>query len=222
MTKRVQNHILYQLHFLKSIGYEYRNNIKISNIQEEHIKLPNDLTSLKTVVDNCYLCQLSKYRENVLFGSGNKNSNLIFIGDAPGITEDEIGEFFVGRAGSLLVTMIEKSLELNIEDVYITNIVKCISSNGVVNIQEANTCRAYLDKQIDLIKPKIIILLGEVAYQYMTNDNAEFSKIRGKIFKYNGITTMCTYEPNFLLRNPSSKKEAYQDMLKIKSLMERM
>jgi len=222
MTKTLQNRILHQLNFLKTIGYEYCENINFSEINKEQISLPNNIEQLEEIVKNCHLCQLSKYRENVLFGSGNLNAKVMFLKESPGATEDELGEFFVGRSGNLLTKMIENVLNISPKDIYITNIVKCISPKGIISNEHVNYCKSYLDKQIDLIKPKLIVALGEAAYSYYTNDNTSFSEIRGKVINYNDFDIICTYEPSFLLRNPSSKKEAYQDMLKIKSLMEKM
>jgi len=222
MTNRIKNKILYQLNFLKSIGYEYTSSININDLSNEQVDLPESLTALDSIVKNCYLCQLSKYRENVLFGYGNPSANIMLIGDEPSISEDETGEFYSGRSGSLLKQMIENVLNINVQDVYITNLVKCKTSHGVVNDEYANSCRAYLLKQIELVKPKLIVALGESSYSYLTNSDDIFSKVRGQVVNYNGLDIIPIYHPNFLLRNPTSKKEAYYDMLKIKSLMERM
>lgn len=221
MTKILQNRILNQLNFLKSIGYEYIDNINFNQINKEQGSLPNNMKELKEIVDNCYLCQLSKFRENVLFGYGNENAKVMFLKESPGITEDEMGEFYVGKAGSLLTNMIENVLKVPCSDVYITNIVKCTSINNQVSIEHVNYCSSYLDKQIELIKPKLIVTLGESAYNYFTNDSTPFNEIRGKVISSNNYDVICTYEPSFLLRNPSSKKEAFQDMLTIKNIMEK-
>ncbi len=222
MTKKLQSKILYQLHFLKSIGYEYTENINFQQTNKEHQTLPNKIDELKEIVDNCYLCQLSKFRENVLFGQGNINSKVIILKESPSVSEDELGEFYVGKSGELLSKMIQNVLKINLNEVYITNIVKCVSTNGTISKEHVNYCKSYLFKQIEIIKPRLIVALGEGVYHYLTNDNASFNEIRGKVINYNDFDIICTYEPSFLLRNPSSKKEAYVDMLKIKSLMENM
>jgi len=222
MTKILQNRLLYQLNFLKSIGYEYGQNINFQNSNNEQVELPEDINKLEELVKNCYLCQLSKYRENVLFGSGKIDSNIMFLKESPTISEDECGTFYVGKSGDLLKNMIEKVLKVNCEEVYITNIVKCISPNSEIKHEHVNFCKSYLDKQIELIKPKLIVILGESVYRYFTNDNTAFSEIRGKVIRNNDLDIMCTYEPSYLLRNPSSKGEAYEDLLKIKAIMEQM
>ena len=222
MTKKLQNKILYQLHFLKSIGYEYSENIDFHQAQKEQQSLPNKIEELEEIVQNCYLCQLSKFRENVLFGQGNINSKVIFLKESPSVSEDELGEFYVGKSGELLSKMIQNVLNVNHNEVYVTNIVKCISTNGTISKEHVNYCKSYLYKQIEIIKPKLIVALGEGVYSYLTNDSSPFNEIRGKVINYNDFDIICTYEPSFLLRNPSSKKDAYLDMLKIKSLMEKM
>lgn len=222
MTKRVKHKILQQLYFLKSIGYEYTQAIEINDLSNEQVDLPNNLNELENIAKNCYLCQLSKYRANVLFGRGNSNANVMFIGDEPSISEDETGEFYSGRMGSLLTQMIENVLNIKVNDVYITNLVKCKTSHNIVNDEYANACRAYLLKQIEIIKPKLIVALGESSFSYLSNSEEAFSKVRGQVHNYNGMDLLTTYHPSFLLRNPTAKKEAYHDMLKIKSLMEKM
>lgn len=222
MTKKLQNKILYQLHFLKSIGYEYSENIDFYQAQKEQQSLPDKIEELEEIAQNCYLCQLSKFRENVLFGQGNINSKVIFLKESPSVSEDELGEFYVGKSGELLSKMIQNVLNVNHNEVYVTNIVKCISTNGTISKEHVNYCKSYLYKQIEIIKPKLIIALGEGVYSYLTNDFTPFNEIRGKVINYSDFDIICTYEPSFLLRNPSSKKDAYLDMLKIKSLMEKM
>lgn len=221
MTKHQKNQILYKLNFLKSIGYNYFDTLNISKENKRLEGLPNDLPKLKDIVENCHLCELSKNRKNTLFGHGNINSNIVFILDEPSSFEDEIGEYYVGKTGELLQKMVESVLNISINDVYVTNIVKCKSSNNIIKIQEAENCLGYLYKQIDLINPKLIVLLGNQSYKYFMNDGDESDDIRGNLFKYNDIDVLMTYHPNYLLRNPSLKKEAFHDMLKIKTLMEK-
>lgn len=182
--------------------------------------LPNSLEELKKIVLNCHLCDLSKTRKNVVFGEGDVDTKIMFIGEAPGATEDEMGRPFVGRAGQLLTKMIENVLEIKRDKVYIANIVKCRPPNNrVPTDDEANSCIPYLLKQIEIINPKIIVSLGATSYRYLTNDKTPISKIRGEIVKYKDRILIPTYHPSFLLRNPSKKREAYMDMLKIKSLL---
>jgi len=221
MTKAVKSKLLNHLNFLNSIGYEYIEPIDLKEINQSQITMPNNYNALRSLAINCSLCELSKSRRAVLFGEGNLNANVMFITDSIVSIEDELGKFYVGKSGQLLTKMIENVLEVGVQNFYITSITKCAPSNHkVININEVNICKPYLEKQIELIAPKLIVTLGDLAYKHLTTDMTEFSQIRGKIVKFNNINLIPTFNPSYLLRNPSSKKEAFHDMLKIKSLME--
>ncbi len=219
MTNRVKNRVLYQLNFLKSMGYDYHESLKLSNFEINGDNLPNDMLLLKDVVENCYLCDLSKSRKNVLFGKGNKNSSLMFICDEPTSSEDELKDFYVGKTGETLVKIIENVLLLNKEDVYITHLVKCKSSDGLKHAYYSS-CSTYLNKQIELINPKIIVTFGEKTYQYFCNNNTLLSQVRGQVMDFKKFKLLPTFSINHLLRNPSLKKEVFYDMLKIKAILE--
>jgi len=211
--------LLKQLYQLKQLGYKYTN-ITPYKEDELDLSLPNTLESLQKQAQNCHLCELSKSRQKVVFGEGNPHADLLFIGEAPGATEDSIGKPFVGRSGELLTKMIENVLHLSRKDVYITNIVKCRPPNNQVpTATQAHTCQPYLLKQIELIRPKLVVTLGATAYHYLTGDETGITKIRGTVHKQNGYTIIPTYHPSYLLRNPSAKKEVFQDLLKVKELM---
>ncbi|MGM0518424.1 MAG: uracil-DNA glycosylase [Campylobacterota bacterium] len=219
MTNSKKQKLLKHLYFLKSIGYKFHEPLNLLANDTNNLKLPNDIFSLKNSVSNCYLCELSKTRKKTVFGEGNINSNIMFISDCPGSLEDETGRVFVGRSGELLTKMIENVLNIKREDTYYANILKCKPGENI-NESCLNLCKAYLLKQIELVRPKIIVTLGQVAYQHLTNDDTSLSKIRGQSINYKDIVLFPTFHPSFLLRNPSSKKDAYVDMLKIKYLME--
>ena len=219
MTKTVKNQLLRNLYNLKSFGYEYHETLDFFSSEVKNFKLPNNLDALKNSVEHCYLCELCKSRKNILFGYGNANSDIMFISDEPRKREDEMGAFYSDKSGELLTKMIENVLNIHKEEVYLTTLVKCKSLNGLNN-SNIDTCNDYLLKQIELIKPKLIVALGERTYSYLLKNNMNFVQIRGKDLVYNGITLIATFSPSFLLRNPSSKKDAYYDMLKIKNYME--
>ena len=219
MTKLIKNRVLNQLNYLKSFGYEYHESLDFFSNNIKNVKLPNNINDLSISVHHCYLCELSKCRKNILFGYGNPNSDIMFIGDEPSNSEDELGSFYVGKSGELLIKMIENVLNITKEDVYYTTLVKCKSTNGLNN-SNIETCHDYLLKQIELIKPKLIVALGEKTYSYLLKNSDNFSQIRGKELVFNGISLIATFSPTFLLRNPSFKKDAYYDMLKIKNYME--
>ncbi len=212
-------HKLYQQRFL---GYEF---IDIEEVNEpneiDDIHNISSLENLKKIVSSCHLCQLSKTRKNIVFGEGNPKATLMFVGEAPGAMEDEQGRPFVGRAGQLLTKIINNVLQLKREEVYIANIVKCRPPNNATpSLEIATTCKPYVLKQIELIKPKIIVALGSVAYKYLTNDlNAKITKVRGSILDFKGIKLIPTYHPSYLLRNPSAKKDVFIDMKIVKALL---
>lgn len=220
MTKLAKYKLLHHLNFLKSIGYEYHEPLNLLFSDINSLNLPNNLDSLKNSVQHCYLCELSKMRKNIVFGEGNNNADIMFITDFPATLEDNTGKIFVGRSGELLTKMIENVLNIKREDTYITNIVKCKPISATIGSKEANLCKSYLFKQIELVRPKIIVTLGELSYQYLTNEEISLNKIRGQSLNYKDAVLIPTFHPSFLLRNPSSKKDAYVDMLKIKKIME--
>ncbi len=210
--------LLYHLYQQQWIGTDYMNPINIDT--STPLELPNDLEELKKIVLSCHLCDLAKTRKNVVFGEGDPNAKLMFIGEGPGATEDETGRPFVGRAGQLLTKMIENVLEIKRSEVYIANIVKCRPpGNRVPTPEEVKSCIPYLFKQIEIIDPKILVALGATSYRWLTGDNTPISKVRGQLIEYRGKILIPTFHPSYLLRNPSKKKEAYEDLLKIKELL---
>jgi len=220
MTNLVKKRVLYYLNFLKSMGYDYHGIIELNNNNRlKSNSLPNNLKEIKSLVENCYLCELSKSRKNALFGEGNSNASLMFIADEPSEIEDELKSHFSGKSGEQLTKMIENVLPLKKEDVYITSLVKCKSANGMNNTH-FTACNSYLFKEIELVNPKLIVTLGEKAYDYLCPNMDKFSHIRGQMIKYKNYNILPTFSVSYLLRNPSLKREAYYDMLKIKSILE--
>ena len=210
---------LYKLKHLYQLTMfdEYHDGFSDKNID---IKMPKDLAQLKEIVLNCNLCNLSKTRTNVVFGEGNPNSKIMFIGEAPGREEDIQGRPFVGRSGEMLTKMIENVLFLKRDEVYISNIVKCRPpQNRDPQIEEVESCKGYLLKQIEIINPKIIVTLGRIAFKYLLNDETPITKARGKIYNFKGIKVIPTFHPSYLLRNPSKKKEALRDLQFIKEFL---
>lgn len=164
---------------------------------------------------NCNACRLAGTRTNVVFGVGNPNADLMFIGEAPGRDEDLQGEPFVGRAGQLLTDII-KAMKLTRDDVYIANVIKCRPpENRNPEPDELDECRPFLRRQVDLIKPKVIVTLGRFGLQSLTEKGYSISAVRGQWLEYNGIKLMPTYHPAYLLRNPAAKKDVWSDMKKV-------
>ncbi len=211
--------LLKQLYKLKQLGYSYTSVIPFKE-EEPDLTLPNTLEKLEKQALECHLCKLSKSRTNVVFGEGNIGASIMFVGEAPGSNEDSTGKPFVGRSGELLTKMIENVLLIQREDVYITNIVKCRPrDNAEPTPTEAHTCQPYLLKQIKLIQPKFIVALGATAYHYLSGDETNISKVRGTIHKQDGYTLIPTYHPSYLLRNPSAKKDVFEDLKMLKELL---
>ncbi|MDQ6802790.1 MAG: uracil-DNA glycosylase [Acidobacteriota bacterium] len=173
------------------------------------------LGELMRVVTACEKCRLSKSRTQVVYGVGNPNADLMFIGEAPGRDEDIKGEPFVGRAGQLLTDII-KAMQLTRDDVYIANVVKCRPpENRNPEQDELDACRPHIRRQIEIIQPKVIVTLGRFALQSLTEKGYAISSVRGQWLDYNGIKVMPTYHPAYLLRTPSAKKEVWADMKKV-------
>ena len=175
---------------------------------------PALLDSLAREVSVCRRCpHLADTRKQTVFGVGKADPRLMFIGEAPGADEDRLGEPFVGRAGQLLTDMITKGMGLSRDQVYIANILKCRPpENRNPTIDEANNCFPYLEQQIAIIRPEFLCLLGRVAVQAVLNTTQAMGKMRGKWHRYRGIPTLVTYHPSYLLRTPSAKKDAWEDL----------
>ena len=180
-----------------------------------------DWPALERQVVTCTLCGLHKTRTNPVFGVGDKNAKVMFIGEAPGANEDLQGEPFVGRAGMLLNSMVQ-SIGLKRSDVYIANILKCRPPNNRdPEAQEVKLCTPYLQQQIALIQPKILVAVGRIAAQFLLDTAESMSKLRGRTYQYGSQKTplLVTYHPAYLLRSPSEKRKAYSDFLLIKKMI---
>jgi DNA polymerase len=172
-----------------------------------------ELSILRQEVAGCTRCrELASTRTQTVFGVGNPQARLCFLGEAPGADEDLQGEPFVGRAGQLLNRIID-ACQLKRQDVYIFNILKCRPpGNRTPAPEEASNCRPYLERQIELIRPEFLCCLGAVAAQNLLGTTTSIGKLRGRFWDYRGIQVVCTYHPAYLLRNPAAKKDAWDDM----------
>ncbi len=174
-----------------------------------------DLEELEVEVLSCKRCHLCNNRNNVVFGTGNPYTKLMFIGEGPGYEEDMQGLPFVGRAGQLLTKIIE-AMDFKRKDVYITNVVKCRPPQNRNPLPtEILACEEHLIRQIDIIGPVIICALGKVSAQSLLKTQEPITKLRGKFFHYRGIKVMPTFHPAYLLRNPNGKRLVWQDVKKI-------
>ena len=174
------------------------------------------LEELRAAIGDCRRCKLWPGRTHLVFGVGNPNAKLMFIGEGPGRDEDLQGEPFVGRAGQLLTDIITKGMGFRREDVYIANVVKCRPpENRNPEPDEVASCEPFLKKQIDLVRPEIIVALGKFAVQTLLQTKAPITKLRGNWHSYHGIKLMPTFHPAYLLRNPADKKLVWQDIKKV-------
>jgi DNA polymerase len=175
-----------------------------------------DLDSLRAAVASCRLCGLCRTRTQTVFSDGGGRSRLMFVGEAPGADEDASGVPFVGRAGQLLTKMIEAGMGLSRGDVYIANVLKCRPpGNRNPEPAEIASCRPYLDAQIDLVRPAVLVALGKFAAQFLLETEEPISRLRGRWGSRSGIPVMPTYHPSFLLRQPEKKKEAWDDLQQV-------
>ncbi|HEU0369740.1 MAG TPA: uracil-DNA glycosylase [Candidatus Acidoferrum sp.] len=169
--------------------------------------------------DDCTRCKLHRGRTKLVFGDGNPNAQLVFVGEGPGRDEDAQGLPFVGRAGKLLTQMIE-AMGLQRQDVYICNVVKCRPpENRTPEKDEVETCSPFLLRQLDAIAPKVIVCLGSVAAQTLLETNRGISHFRGQWLEFRGRKLMATYHPAYLLRNPSAKGEVWKDLQKVMAIL---
>jgi len=169
---------------------------------------------------DCSRCKLHALgRKQVVFGVGNANADLMFVGEGPGADEDIQGEPFVGRAGQLLTKIIE-AIGLRREDVYIANVIKCRPpGNRNPEPDEVEQCEPFLFRQIDTVKPKVIVALGKFAAQCLLRTNDPITRIRGRDFKYRDAILIPTYHPAYLLRTPSAKREVWEDMKRVRAIL---
>src|SRR5262249_7861559 len=170
--------------------------------------------------DDCRRCKLHKLgRKQVVFGVGNPDADLMFVGEAPGADEDEQGIPFVGRAGQLLTKIIE-AIGLTRDDVYIANVIKCRPpQNRNPEQDEVDTCEPFLFRQIDTIKPKVIVALGTFAARALLRTLDPISRLRGRVYDYRGAKLIPTFHPAYLLRNPASKREVWEDIKLVRDLL---
>ena len=177
------------------------------------------LAAIRGDIGECTRCKLHTGRHHIVYGVGNPSAEVMFVGEAPGADEDMKGEPFVGRAGQLLTKIIE-AIGLTRGDVYIANVIKCRPpGNRNPEPDEVETCEPFLFRQIDVIKPKVVVALGKFAAQGLLRTLDPISRLRGRVFDYRGAKLIPTFHPAYLLRNPSSKREVWEDMKLVKTLL---
>ncbi|MCG6552329.1 MAG: uracil-DNA glycosylase [Candidatus Magnetominusculus sp. LBB02] len=173
------------------------------------------LNDIRQDISGCTRCKLHTGRTNIVFGEGDLNTRLMFVGEGPGADEDETGRPFVGRAGKVLESLINK-MGFQREQVYIANVVKCRPpGNREPEGDEIAVCRGFLDRQIEAIAPDVIMTLGNVSTKTLLSTEKTIGQMRGAFYEYNGIKVMPTYHPSYFLRNPSKKIFTWEDAVQV-------
>jgi DNA polymerase len=187
---------------------------------ESEPALTAGLAEIRMEIGDCTRCKLCSTRTNIVFGVGNPDADLMFVGEAPGADEDAQGEPFVGRAGQLLTKIIE-AMGYQRGDVYIANVLKCRPPNNrAPEPDEVATCEPFLFKQIDAIKPKVIVALGTHAAHALLKIDTPISRIRGQVLDFRGsVKLVPTFHPAYLLRSPDRKRDVWEDMKKVRALL---
>ncbi|MCB1147444.1 MAG: uracil-DNA glycosylase [Leptospiraceae bacterium] len=181
--------------------------------------MSNKLQQLKLQAESCIACKLATTRNRVVFGEGNPDARVMFIGEGPGRREDELGRPFVGRSGELLTRIIENGMKLSRESVYIANIVKCrptvdmaMQKDRAPDQEEVAACSHFLQKQIELIQPEVIITLGGPSTKFILNSKEGITRLRGQWHSYREIPVMPTFHPSYILRNGGDKSPLKKDV----------
>lgn len=183
---------------------------------------PEALAALRAEIGpQCMRCKLHTLgRRQVVFGVGNPQARLMFVGEAPGEDEDRQGEPFVGRAGQLLTKIIE-AIGMTRDQVYIANVIKCRPpGNRNPEPDEVETCEPYLFRQIAIIQPRIVVALGKFAAQSLLRTTEPITRLRGRVYEFRGASLLPTFHPAYLLRNPPAKREVWEDMKKVRDLLQ--
>ena len=217
-----------RLQYLQALGIDVwkpRGQESIADVMDADpiadIPMP-DWDELRSTVAACTRCQLHQHRTQTVFGVGDRDADWMIIGEAPGAEEDRRGEPFVGRAGKLLDEML-RSVGLDRSSVFIANILKCRPPNNRdPAADEAASCRGYLERQIELIKPKLILAVGRIAAQNLLHSDAAVGRMRGQVHSLGSgqIPVVVTYHPAYLLRSPSQKQKAWDDLCLARQVVE--
>ena len=178
------------------------------------------LEQVYTELEDCRRCRLSQTRKNIVFGEGNAQARLMFVGESPGEQEDIQGRPFVGKAG-LLFDKIVEAMGFSRDEIFVLNAVKCRPPGSrMPEVDEVASCFPFLKRQIEIVRPEVIVALGSTALRALVSPDAKINQMRGHFAQYEGIPVMPTYHPAFLLRSPDSKKEVWEDMKKVKIFLE--
>ena len=203
-----------QLEYYRDLGIKdlYRRDSPVAAPLPSMAPVGDTLDQIRTDIGDCKRCRLHQGRNKIVFGVGDPNARLVFVGEGPGADEDAQGIPFVGKAGQLLNNMIV-AMGLRRDEVYIANVVKCRPpGNRTPEPVEGNTCSPFLFRQIDVVRPQVIVALGATAATYLLGQRQPLAGLRGRVHAWRGMSLIVTYHPAFLLRDPRQKKEAWADL----------
>lgn len=207
MTQTHKEKILHSLYLQKSFGYKYIDFFGIQKLEETQTFMSEE------TLNHCVLCDASKLSRNKIFESGNKNSKIIFITTVPVFDE---------ASKDIFLKMVQNVLGITPYELYVTSIIKCDISSKTTSIETfAKTCKGYILNQLQQTHASLIVTIGD-SYNILLEDSTDLSAVRGSVIKFGNKTLIPLYHPNFLLRNPSLKKETFEDLKKIKLLLEQL
>lgn len=211
--------MLQNLYRLKALGFNYSDPF-ITNKPTHMQVLPHDLSQLNKLISECYLCDLSKSRQQSMQGSGNLSADLMIVDAYVSVSDDASNSYYSGKSGESLILMIEKVIGVRKEDVFFTHAVKCKPlGTNTPSKSEFNSCKPYIYRQIEQIRPKVIVTLGPEAYALLSGDDTPFEQVRGQKINFGSHLIIPIYHPQYLLRNPSMKRSTMTDLKTIKSTL---
>ncbi len=214
-----QNLVLLQnLYRLKALGFEYTDPFCIN--EKSSNEKPKTLEQLSQNISTCHLCDLSKSRKQSMCGYGDSNADLMIVDFSVSLGDDSDNEYYSGRSGESLKNMIEKVIGVNVKDAYFTHAIKCKPLNSnVPSLSEWDSCKSYLFSQIEFVKPKVVVALGEDTYIKLTQQEKDFQSVRGHVIEFKNYKLVPIYHPQYLMRNPKLKKITMNDLNTIKSCL---
>jgi len=203
---------------MRELGFEYSDPFSINEKSLQTI--PMTIEQLSQNISTCHLCDLSKSRTQSMSGYGNPHANLMIIDFSVSANEDETNSYYAGRSGETIKNMVQNVLKLSVDDVYFTHAIKCKPLNSnMPSDSEWESCQSHLFSQMEFVKPKVVVTLGEYSYAKVTGENENFQSVRGHVIDFKKYKLIPIDHPQFLLRNPELKKIALNDLKTIKSCL---
>ncbi len=208
---------LLDLYRLKSLDYKY---IEPRLFHSDSNEIPNDLATFKSYLKDCHLCDLSKSRTQTMLGEGSVDAKLMVVDYSVTLSQDNENRFLSSNFGETLQNMITKVLGLSLDEVYFTHAIKCKALKSEhLNEIASNSCKPFIFKEIEIVKPKIVLALGLDVYKFLSNDNDTLDKIRATLLNFSTFDLFTIHDPRYIIKNPSLKKQIFEDLKLLKSLL---